>query len=54
MCAYIASNTGDSCRKAASAKLLMPRSGWSVGTTDSSDIRHSMDDCSGLRPRMPR
>jgi hypothetical protein len=29
----------------------MPRSGWSAGTTDSTDIRHNMDDCSGLRPR---
>jgi hypothetical protein len=50
--AYIASNTGDSFAKAASASFLIARSGCDCGTRVSGDISTNIDDCFLSSPRI--
>src|SRR5271170_6072122 len=52
--AYIASNVGDSFARASSASTLTRRIGCPAGTTDSGDIRHTIEDCLVSVPRISR
>ena len=49
--AYISSNNGDSSSRAASAKRLIVRSGWSAGISVSGSMNANMLACFLVRPR---
>src|SRR5437868_11448513 len=49
--AYISSNNGDNSTRAASAKRLIVRSGWSAGINVSGSTNANMLTCFLVRPR---